>query len=76
MTRVDKLYDLGQTLGVTKDEIKSTLRRRRNQILLAVVPVMAFAFAATTIRVFGVRYGGISIEDFRIFRILRLIFGL
>jgi len=73
----NRLTSLGQTLGINRQEVKSALKRRRNQaILAAIIPIAFIGFATSAFTVLGVRYGGINIEDFRIFRILRFLFGL
>ncbi len=72
----NKLSSFGETLGINREEIKSTLKRRRRQVIFAaIIPIAFIGITTAAFTVLGERYGGINIEDFRIFRLLRLLFG-
>ena len=38
----DKIYEIGQTLGLSKSEVKAAINRNRNKILAGVVIGLAF----------------------------------
>ncbi len=79
MASIKKLNEIGNSLGLSKDEIKSALKRRKREILFALIPVVAVAINVSVLNVLGVRYGGASAEDFEIlkrFRFLRFLLGL
>ncbi|GEM_PF-2215175 len=63
----ESIYEVGQTLGLTKDEVISAIKMRKRQIFYIVIPVMALsAFSLAVFRVLGTHYGGVSIQDFRV----------
>ena len=68
------IYEIGQRIGMAKSEIKHTLKRNRKSIIIGAIIIAAVALIGN-LYILGVRYGGVSWEDFRIIRILRLFFA-
>ena len=69
------LYEIGQRIGIAKDEIKYTLKRRKRTIITGALVIVALALVSGAFYL-GTRYGGISIEDFlNRFKIFRFLFG-
>ncbi len=70
------IEEIRKKLDISKEDVKLIYKRKRNQtIFMAIAPIAFIGFAMSS-SVLGIRYGGINIEDFRIFRILRFLFGL
>ena len=69
------IYDIGQKIGINKQDIKNTFQRRKRTLITGAIVVVALAFASN-IYYLGTHYGGISLEDFlNNFRILRYLFN-
>lgn len=71
-----KLFLTGQKLGISKIDIKNTIKKRKKLILASILAIGALSFV--TVAYLGTKYGGISIEDFEIFKrfkFLKLLFG-
>lgn len=65
--REDNLLKIGQTLGIAKDEIKNTIKRRKNLFIMGAVFSLALASMYSFYHL-GTEYGGISWEDFEFFK--------
>ena len=74
---IEDLFEVGQKLGMKKDEIKYTLKRQKKTVIAGALVVVALAFIGN-LYFLGMKYGGISLEDFnfRILRMIRTLFGL
>jgi hypothetical protein len=69
------LNEVGKRIGIATDEVKNILRRRKREIVIGGIVILALAFASNILYV-GTYYGGTSLEDFlKNFRILRWLFG-
>jgi hypothetical protein len=71
----NSVYEIGQRIGMAKSEIKNTLKRNKKTIIVGAVIVVAVAFAGN-LYYLGVHYGGISWQDFRIFKFLSYLRSL
>jgi hypothetical protein len=64
-TRTEKIYEIGQTLGITRSDITATLQKKRRIqnciVLLIAVAILVYSY---TILVKSTHYGGISTQDF------------
>jgi len=71
------LDEMGQTLGMTKDDVTRTLKMKKRQSL-SIIPVVAFTFlGGASFDTLGTCYGGICQRDFkRLPRWLRWLLGL
>ena len=70
------IYRIGQSLGITKKEISNTIKKRKKLVIAATIAIGAIT--AATVAYLGTHYGGVSIEDFEIFKrfkFLKLLFG-
>jgi hypothetical protein len=70
-----KLYSTGQKLNISRNDIKNTIKKRKK--LIIAITIAIGAISAFSIAYLGTYYGGISIEDFQIFKrckFLRLLF--
>ncbi len=66
-TKTEKIYEIGQSLGITRSDIVKTLQKKpwiQNCITLLVVAAVIVYFYALFAK--GNHYGGISIQDFNI----------
>ena len=71
-----QLYGIGQKLNISSFDIKNTIKRRKKLIITTAIAIGAIT--AVSIAYLGTRYGGISLEDFEIFKrfkFLKLLFG-
>lgn len=70
------LYKIGQNLGISKKDITNTIKKRKKLVIAATIAIGAIT--AVTFAYLGTHYGGVSIEDFEIFKrfkFLKLLFG-
>ena len=71
-----QLYGIGQKLNISRHDIKNTIKKRKKLIITTAIAIGAIS--AVSIAYLGTRYGGISLEDFEIFKrfkFLKLLFG-
>ena len=74
---INSISEISQRLGMTKNEIKYTLKRNRKLIIAGAIVFVAIAVLGNTLFL-GQLYGGISLKDFKFLsrlRFFRFLFG-
>jgi uncharacterized membrane-anchored protein len=67
-TNLDKsLCEIGEIIGIKREEIKMTLKHRKNSILLGIVFILALALVGNLNMLIGKRYIVVSPADFNFF---------
>jgi hypothetical protein len=66
-TNENEIFRISQTLGVTKSDIKNTLKNKRYAIVTGAVFVIA-AFVSGNLYFLGNHYASASMLDFEMFR--------
>lgn len=67
-TKLEKsLNEIGEIIGIKKEEIKMTLKHRKNSILIGLVFILALAFVGNLNMLLGKRYIVVSPSDFNFF---------
>ena len=61
------LNEIGQIIGIKKEEIKNTLKHRKNTILISLVFLLAVAIFGNLNMLLGKRYIIVSPSDFDVF---------
>ena len=62
------LSEIGQIIGIKKEEIKMTLKHRKNPIILGLVFILAVAIFGNINMLLGKRYISVSPLDFEFFK--------
>lgn len=62
------LTEIGQIIGIKKEEIKMTLKHRKNPIILGLVFILAVALFGNLNMLLGKRYISVSPLDFELFK--------
>jgi len=62
----NKIYKIGEKLGITETEIKATLRRNRNRIIAGAFVVLALVFVGNN-AFQPLHYISVSMKDFGFF---------
>jgi len=65
------INEISQKLGLTKSEIRHTLKRNKRIIVAGALVVVALALIGNLYHL-GVMYGGISLRDFKFLSRLRI----
>jgi len=63
----ESLTEIGQIMGIKKQEIKNILKHRKNSILIGVVFLLAVAIFGNLNMLLGKRYIVVSPSDFNLF---------